>query len=165
MPAGVLYAPIGAPVVTLNAAPDEDPEAAAEAIAKKNRRTGLLTDDEDILRAMEPDGRGLRIPVTFTRAGALSSAASVASPAQFADLERHVRAMLAEMGRSLACGETDADPLIPQSTGRLTCETCPYHAVCRFDTALEPVRTAKNLSRADFFDSLTDTAAQGGDPA
>ena len=154
VPAGVLYAPIGAPVVTLAASPDEDPREAADTIAKRNKRTGLLTDDEAVLRAMEPDGKGLRIPVTFTGSGALSANASVASPAQFAALERHVRRLLTEMGQSLARGDTDAVPLIPQSSGRLTCETCPYHAVCRFDPEIEPVREAGSLSRADFFESL-----------
>ena len=92
--------------------------------------------------------------MTFTRAGALPANAPVASPAQFEALERHVRGMLAEMGRSLAQGENEADPIVPQSSGRLTCETCPYHAVCRFDTLLEPVRTADSLSRSDFFARL-----------
>ena len=162
VPAGVLYAPIGSPVVTLSASPEEDPEKAEELIARRNRRTGLLTDDEAVLRAMEPDGQGVRIPVTFTRAGAVSANAPVASPAQFAALERHVRAMLAEMGQSLSRGENGAKPVVPQSTGRLTCETCPYHAVCRFDPTLEQPQVLDSLSRADFFERLEADDGEGG---
>ena len=101
--------------------------------------------------------------MTFTKTGALSSGAPVASPEQFAAVERHVKAMLAEMGHALAGGENEAFPVIPQSTGRLTCETCPYRAACRFDPAAEPVRALESLSRADFFARLEADGTQGGE--
>ncbi|MEA4824341.1 MAG: PD-(D/E)XK nuclease family protein [Clostridiaceae bacterium] len=152
LPAGVLYAPIGSSIVTLPAPPEDEKEL-DDAVAKKNRRSGLLLNDPELLRAMEPAARGVRIPVTFTKSGVPNARAPVASPEQFKSLERHVRRMLAEMGRGISRGEVDADPVVPQ-TGLAACETCPYRAVCRFDDNLERPRRIENLSRDAFFSKI-----------
>ncbi len=158
-PAGVLYAPIGSPVVTLAQAPEDDPEAAREAAAKRSARSGLFTDDPEILRAMDPSGRGQCIPVRFTSAGALRADAPVAAPEQFQDLRRHVEAMLSSMGTSLASGDNEARPTRDIS-GRLFCETCRFRSVCRFDPDSEPVHRLSSLGRADFFAQLAGETAE-----
>ncbi|MDY3287213.1 MAG: PD-(D/E)XK nuclease family protein [Eubacteriales bacterium] len=152
VPAGVLYAPVGSPILSLPAYPEDEEELRA-AVAKKNSRTGLLADDAELLHAMEPDARGVRIPVKFTKTGAPRAGSPVASPEQFRSLERHVRRMLREMGRGLACGDNDASPIVPKN-GYPACALCPYHAVCRFDESLEQPRRPGALSRDAFFQKI-----------
>lgn len=62
-PAGVLYMPASSPVV--NAERGEPAESIEEKRKKTFRMNGLLLDDLDVIKGMEPSGRGVYIPVTL----------------------------------------------------------------------------------------------------
>lgn len=128
-PAGILYAPINAPVHSADANLSADELTAA--LIKKGNRKGLLIQDEDVLQAMEPGLAGRFIPVTVNAKNVVSHK-HTATAQQMAILGDHVRGMLEQMGRELREGRTQAAPRMVDSS-RTSCDFCDYHAVCHFD--------------------------------
>ncbi len=145
VPAGVLYVP------ARDVLPDTDRAATAEALDELReralRRSGLLTEDMDVLEAMEHGlrGKGRFIPVNvkFPKAtkknpepaGELQkNTSSVADLARFGKLARHTRKRLLEIGQELRKGAVEARPC--EHGGIVYCEWCEFRAACRFDEGL-----------------------------
>ena len=128
VPAGVLYTPARDPILSV------DSTAAQEAIdakrAKELVRSGLILDDDDVIRAMEHGDAPKYIPVTF-KAGK-PAAGSLASLEKMGSLSRHIDRMLLEMGRSLHAGDISADPFF-KGTQDNACAYCAYREACFFD--------------------------------
>lgn len=159
VPAGVLYVP----------ARDELPEAeraeTAEALdalrAKALRRSGLLSDDMDILEAMEHglSGTAKFIPVTVKLpkkgedAPSLGSRSSVADLAKFGRLARYTNRKLLEMGKELRRGSCEADPY--KHGQKDFCEWCDFRAACRFDeSAGDKKRILHTVKDEEFWEQI-----------
>lgn len=143
-PAGVLYMP----AKRMSAAADGLDEGDAEAILdKKLRMNGILLNEEESLRAMEPEGKGIFIPAVYTASGKLDARySSVAALAFFGRLRRRIDELLGAMGESLHQGLVAPDPL--DGMGSKACKYCDFGAVCPLD-ANAPHRQVKKLSAAD----------------
>ena len=168
-PAGVLYVP--ARDTLPDAARAEDDETLRVMRDRALRRSGLLSDEIDILEAMEQglSGEGKYIPVRLktakpTRknpepAPELSVTSSVASLERFGRLARHTQRKLIEMARELQNGSVEADPCV--HGGVAQCQFCDFRAACRFDeTAGDHYRKLKNFKDSEVWEML-----EGGDDA
>ena len=168
-PAGVLYVP--ARDTLPDAARAEDDETLRVLRDRALRRSGLLSDEIDILEAMEQglSGEGKYIPVRLktakpTRknpepAPELSVTSSVASLERFGRLARHTQRKLIEMARELQNGSVEADPCV--HGGVAQCQFCDFRAACRFDeTAGDHYRKLKNFKDSEVWEML-----EGGDDA
>ena len=128
VPAGVMYVPARSALVAVDGA-DETAE-----IDRKQRgelrRSGLVLDDPDMIRAWEKDDEPLYIPLKRAKGGGWSPE-SVASAAQMGRLYRHVRKTIASMAEELRGGAIDADPYFRSRTDR-ACENCDFFDACRF---------------------------------
>ena len=131
-PAGILYMPAKKPVAS--AGRDASPQEIASAHNKQLRMNGLLVAEEDVLRAMEPDGGGVYVPYSVTKSG-LSARSSVASQEDFGRIEQKIRALLTGMGERLHAGDIAVRPL--DGTDSPACKYCDYRAVCLRDRARE----------------------------
>lgn len=157
VPAGVLYVP----------ARDELPDAERAVTAaeldllrsKALRRSGLLSDDMDVLEAMEHglSGTAKFIPVTVKlpkkgeECPTLGSRSSVAGLARFGQLARHTRKKLLEMGRELRRGSCIADPY--RQGQKDFCQWCDFRAACRFDeSAGDRKRSLRTVKDAEFWE-------------
>ena len=132
LPAGVLYVPARDPEVPVSGT--ESPEEVASARQKLRRRRGLLLNDPELLRAMEP---GLAesprfLPVKLGKDGAPDSRSSVVSAPGLRKLGGHMQRTLQAIGEQLAHGEIRANPYYKSRTD-LACSQCPYWAACLFD--------------------------------
>ena len=162
VPAGVLYVP----------AHDELPDterSATEAEIEKLRsdalkRSGLLSDDMDILEAMEHGmvKQGKFIPITLTQpkkgedVPGLGKRSSVADLAKFGRLARYTQKKLLEMGQELRRGSCEADPY--QYKNRDFCEWCDYRAACRFDeSAGDRKRVLRKLKDEEVWEKIGGT--------
>lgn len=155
LPAGLLYMPSRSPVVKTDG---ELSEAELELEqTKAMRMNGLLLDDEQVLRAMEPEVQRVFIPVKLKADGTPDRYSSVATLAQFGALGRRAQKLLADMAMTLREGDVDARPY---ATGNKSpCSYCDYRAVCGHeaeDRVREPQFDSKEAVMAALNESEED---------
>lgn len=128
-PAGVLYAPARDAITS--APHDLSDEELSKEKMKNIRRSGLLIDDPEVIRAMENKENGGYLPVKFRKDGSLSGD-SIASLERLGALSKHIDMLIAQMGRELRSGSISADPYF---RGQLdnACVYCDYFDVCHFN--------------------------------
>lgn len=126
-PAGVLYIPAWDKIIS---APADlsDAEISAKR-ASGHRRSGLLLDDPDVLRAMEESDTPVRLPVKW-KDGA-PSGDSLASAERLGLLERRIHDTLTAMTKELRAGSITADPFYRGAQDN-ACLYCDYADACRF---------------------------------
>lgn len=159
VPAGVLYVP------ARDELPDAERAVTAEGLdllrSKALRRSGLLSDDMDVLEAMEHglSGTARFIPVTVKlpkkgeESPTLGSRSSVAGLAKFGRLARHTRKKLLEMGQELRRGSCEADPY--KQGQKDFCQWCDFRAACRFDeSAGDRKRILRTVKDEEFWERI-----------
>ncbi len=127
LPAGIIYMSAGAPRV--DAQPGEDAEETARRAAEKLTRTGILLNDEKILRAMEQNLESKYIPVRLNKNGGISTNIPLSDIAGFGKLMKDAEATIAKIAGEMKSGEASARPL--REGQHDACKWCPYGAVCR----------------------------------
>jgi len=147
-PAGVLYMPAKRSSVM-----STDRAEVQKQLADRLRMKGLVLDDMDVVRAMEPEVSGTYIPVTLKLNGDPSEKSALASMEFFGRTERHIRQLLQEMGEGLLQGKITCDPLDSKSTKDNACVYCDYKAACPL-LGQSPHRRVAGLSVAQKKDLL-----------
>ncbi len=145
LPAGLLYMPSKSPMIEVDSKLDE--QQLEEKQTRAMRMNGLLLDDEQVLRAMEPDIAGVFIPVKQNKNGSMRAGSSIASLEQFGILGKRAQAILTDMALTLRGGDIDAAPFTPKGTNS-PCGYCPYRAVCGHedgDRVREPHYAGKDI--------------------
>lgn len=126
-PAGVLYMPAGEVLPELpRAASGDDAEKRRLAQYKMN---GFVLEDPEVVAAMEPDARGVFIPVEQNKDGSFSKRSSLLKLEELGKLERYVTRLVTRMAEELYKGQIDATPSYSKGN-RPPCEYCDYAAVC-----------------------------------
>lgn len=128
LPAGLLYMPSKPPMIEVAGAVGENDLETKQ--TKAMRMNGLLLDDEQVLRAMEPDVAGVFIPAKMNKNGSMRAGSSLASLEQFGALGRRAEKLLTDMAQTLRKGDIDAAPFTPAGAQKSHCDFCPYRAVC-----------------------------------
>lgn len=107
-------------------------EQTAKLLEKKLGRVGIFTDNEDILRAMEPDLNGKYIPVKFTeKSGVKPSSARLPLQSEegFEMLYEMTKEKVIEMAEDLCRGKINVTQDV---SGRISpCDRCEMRSVCR----------------------------------
>ncbi|MCL2579788.1 MAG: PD-(D/E)XK nuclease family protein [Oscillospiraceae bacterium] len=140
VPAGVLYMPVGTKPVTSERGEDEEMIAAQS--QKQWKMSGLLLDDEESLRGMERELKGVFIPAKMGKDG-LDARSALAGKAEMGRLSRKIRALVGEMADCLMLGRLPATPL--RSADFDPCDYCEMGALCGF----EPGDTHKTVAKMD----------------
>lgn len=126
-PAGVLYIPARDPILLADSdLPDEE---IAQSRTKGLRRSGLILDDPDVIRAMEPECAPRRLPVKW-KDGAPSGEA-LASAERLGLLSRHIDETLTVLANELQKGSIAANPYFKGAQDN-ACQYCDFAAACRF---------------------------------
>ncbi len=162
-PAGVLYVPVRDTVP--DAARSEEDETLQILRERALRRSGLLSDEIDILQSMEKGltGDGKFIPVRIKvpkptkkdpePTPEIAAISSVASLERFGRLARYTQKKLIEMGKEVLAGSVDADPAVQGNVSQ--CEWCDFRAACRFDeTAGDRCRMLKKWKDSEVWEKL-----------
>lgn len=163
VPAGLLYVPVREELI--DAERETDVEYLRKLREKALQRSGLVTDDMDILDAMEHDlsGDGRFIPIKLLapkkkkgeeeQNPALAAASAVADLEKFGHLARYAQDKLLEMGRELAQGDVRVDPY--RMGQQEYCQWCEFRPACQFDEGSgDRMRSLKALSDEDFWKNI-----------
>ena len=148
-PAGVLYMPSVSPSVSADYGDDED--SIIKSVMKEYRMRGVVLDDDDVLTAMEPDKKGVYIPVSFKGDTVSAGEDSLATLEQMGAIFRRVDVLLSQMAESLYDGGVSDVPLKGEYDG---CQYCRYSAVCMHNDD-DPCREGVKLSKDQVYDELT----------
>lgn len=159
VPAGVLYIPARTEVV--DAERSESEEKVRKEREKALRRKGLLSDDMDILEAMEKgvteQAKYLPIKLKKGEEPTLNEAVSaVASLERFGKLARFAQKKLLQMGEEISMGTIKANP-IQRDKNTKHCDYCDFRAACHFDDAMgDKMHAIKALKGEEFWESLSE---------
>ena len=155
VPAGVLYLP--ARDVIVSEKRGASPAKIESDIQKELRRSGLVLEDADILRAMEHDAleNPIYLPISVKKDGTITD--GVASAHQLGRLGKYTEYLLRQIAGELARGNVDADPISrsPQDTA---CRWCAYASACYFRDGVgsDRRRYLKKTAPADFWQNIED---------
>ena len=129
LPAGVMYVPARAPLLSVDTRAEADPESLRAERIKQLRRSGLIRDDAAVQEAWEHGADKQYIPIKLRRGKA--SPDSVASAAQLGLLGRNIQKQLRGMAGQLRGGSIAADPYY-RSQRENACLRCDYYSACHF---------------------------------
>ena len=155
IPVGVQYFPARVRYLSTDGRPDD--EEAEKKRSKEWRREGLLLDDEEILRAMEPEDTGKRLNFTVKKDGSRSG--DLASREQMKLLERYVQRTLGKLVEDIASGDVTPNPYTRGDHG--ACTWCPYGSICHREE-VEGRRNYKTMSAQRFWEELGKEMGHGG---
>jgi len=152
-PAGVLYFPARVPFLSAKERPTEE-EAEAERM-KESRRSGLLLDDERLLRAMEQyDDQPEFLPFKEGKDGKRSG--DLATGQQLKLLREHVAKTLESITDSILDGQVHPNPYF-QGSEKSACRFCSYASVCHLDSCNPEVRHFASKQAKEFWKRLEGT--------
>lgn len=128
-PAGVLYLP--ARDVIISAKSDlEDKELEAQK-NKTLQRSGLILNDESVLKAMENTETLAFLPISKTDGSNKSDKKSLASSAEFEGLSEYIIELLKKFAETLLRGEIGPEPYF-RSNDINACKYCDFKEACSF---------------------------------
>lgn len=133
-PAGILYVP---------ATRDENQPS--------HRASGLLCENETVIREMEKDNAGVFVPpLEYTKTGALSASRQpfFVREEAFGVIFDYIEQLAAKMGQALSSGEIAADPIDSSDSGSDACRYCDYRSVCGRDENRENRKVPKLKNEA-----------------
>lgn len=128
-----------------------DDETGGDKSLKAFKMSGLVSDNQDIIHAMDnatTSGWSAVIPVYLLKDGTPSrNQSKLANPDQYEKLKRHVKRAVTEIGQEILAGNIDIKPV---RDGNITpCTYCRYRTVCGFDIDEHPCRYTKKFSSDD----------------
>ena len=129
LPAGVLY--YSASVADVNSSAPRSVEEGLRAAEKSITRKGVLTDDEDVLRAMECglDGKYIAVTIKDDAPKAKNKSITLAEQGFFDELKEHTESLITAIARDMYEGKIEAQPL--EHKGKVKCRWCEMRAICR----------------------------------
>ena len=148
IPAGVQYFPARAPLMSADGRLSDE-EAEQERL-KQWKRRGLLLENEDVLKAMDPDGDMSRMCCTRKKDGSISG--DLADREQLRLLEKYVFRVLKKMVDDIASGNVAPNPYT-RGTSHDACAFCPYGPVCH-KAEVEGRRNYKTMTAQRFWEGV-----------
>ncbi len=146
LPGGVEYFPARVPYIPADG--PLTPEEAEEERTKNFTRSGLFLEEDRVLRAMEPEALGTRLPVKEKKDGTLTG--SLATSHQFQVLEGFVFHLLADMVQEISSGNVSPNPY-SRGSAFDACRFCPYGSVCHPEKCAEK-RNFRALKAQEFWE-------------
>ena len=147
IPVGVQYFPARVRYLNTDGRPED-----ADAEKKRSRewrREGLLLQDEEILKAMEPGEEIKRLNYKVKKDGSLDG--DLATREQMKLLEGYVFRTLGKLVEEIASGDISPNPYTRGDHG--ACTWCPYGSICH-KAEVEGRRNYKTMSAQRFWEEL-----------
>lgn len=151
VPCGVLYHP--ARDVILRQDRGISDEKLKAALQSELRRTGLVLEEPEVLRAMEHSAleAPAYLPISVKKDGSLTG--GIATAAQLGKLGRYVDRLLHQIAGEISRGNIDADPYVrgPQDSA---CTYCAFASACYFDAGRDGHRQLYKTDAETFWTML-----------
>ncbi|MCL2051331.1 MAG: PD-(D/E)XK nuclease family protein [Lachnospiraceae bacterium] len=141
IPAAVLYYHVSDPMLSDEA--DFDPLEADEKIFEKLKMTGLVNDDEEIIRLLDRDftTKSKVIPVARKKDGEFTSNSGILSREDFTVLKSFAASKIKAMGQQIKAGDITKAPYENKELNG--CTYCNFKNVCGFDPRIPGYQTRK----------------------
>lgn len=153
-PAGMLYFPVKDTILSVKSR-SITPEKLQAERDKELRRTGLLLNDPQVLKAMEHSALEAPryLPIRVDKGGNVSG--SLAGAEQLGQLGRYVHTLLEGVAAELRDGNIDADPWA-KSQEETYCRFCHWGDACHFKEGRggDCLRYISPITKEDFFQQL-----------
>ena len=127
-----------------------DKEADEENSLKAFKMSGLLADNENVIRAMDRNASGWSavIPVYIKNDGTVSrSQSKLADAERYEKLKRYVKNAVVKIGKEIISGNVDIKPV--RDSNITPCSYCRYRMICGFDPEIHSCRYTKHFSSDD----------------
>ena len=154
--AGVQYFPARFPYLTEDGQLSEE-EAAKERLSVTRRR-GLILNDEDVIRAMDPGEELKRLSCRRKADGTISG--DVADAYQLRMLRGYVFRLLGTLVDDIAEGYVNPNPYT-RGSAHSACAWCPYGAICAGERE-KGRRNYKTMTAQRFWDEIEKEAGRHG---
>jgi len=154
--AGVQYFPARVPILSADGRLTQT--EADQMRGKEWVRKGLLLQDEDVLRAMDPSGNMSRLCCGRNKAGDLVG--DLADRDQFVLLRQYVFGLLRNMVAEVASGNVAPNPYT-RGTSHNACSYCPYGSICK-PSQEEGRRDFKKMTADEFWNGIKKEVGHNG---
>ena len=129
-PAGALYHSSALSAVPLDSYPDGENRVDVRKLAEKGfTRSGILTNEVDVLRAMNHHLDSDYLPGVKVSKLGMVSGSSLVSPEAFSEIEREISSIVSSIAEKMRSGVADASPLVYK--GKTPCTYCDMRPICR----------------------------------
>lgn len=135
IPAAMLYYHVSDPMTETDKG-QPDPSEINAAIVDALKMTGMVSDDEEVIRLLDRDfeTKSSVIPVARKKDGSFTQASSVLSEKDFRTVSDYVSHKIRELGVSILDGDIGLNPYEQKDAS--ACTYCDYKGVCGFDRKL-----------------------------
>lgn len=135
LPAAMLYYHVSDPMTETDQG-EPDPEEIEKAILDELKMTGMVSDDEEVIRLLDKnfETKSAVIPVAKKKDGSFTQASSVLSEEDFETVSNYVSHKIKELGTSILDGSIALNPY--EQKEQAACTYCAYKGVCGFDKKL-----------------------------
>ena len=104
-------------------------EEAREITLNSMDRSGIVSDERDVLDAMDRGITGRYVPVSLKADGSYKKSASLATLERFGELYREMESVICRIAAEMKSGKAGAVPL--EHHGSVKCDWCAMRHVCR----------------------------------
>lgn len=135
IPAAMLYYHVSDPMTETEKG-KPDPQEIEKAILDELKMTGMVSDDEEVIRLMDSEftDKSQLLPVARKKDGSFTKNSGILSSEDFKVVSDYVNTKIKEIGTSILDGEIALNPY-EQSNGN-ACTYCNYRSICGFDRKL-----------------------------
>ncbi|MDE7273564.1 MAG: helicase-exonuclease AddAB subunit AddB [Lachnospiraceae bacterium] len=155
IPAAMLYYHVSDPMTETDKGKPDASEI-EEAILEELKMTGMVSDDEEVIKLLDKDfeTKSTIIPVARKKDGSFTQTSSVLSDEDFKTVSDYVNHKIKELGVSILDGDIGLSPYEQKDAN--ACTYCDYKGVCGFDKKLGSrlVRHLEDLNQDDAMERM-----------
>ena len=164
LPAGIFYYHVDDPYIEGRAG--MSPEEIGEAMLEQLKLDGIVSDEEEVYRAMDADMGSAShiIPVKLKKDGSLSAVSKTLSDTAFSNIGDYVQQMIQNLGEDMMGGNVAAEPYLQEK--KSGCDYCSYRSVCGFDEKIPGYgyrRLEKSMKDEEVLQKISERLKKGGD--
>ncbi len=163
IPAAMLYYHVSDPLAETDKG-KPDPQEIENAILEELKMTGMVRDDEAVIRLLDKDfeTKSSVIPVARKKDGSFTQASGVLSGEDFDTVSRYVNHKIRALGGAILDGEVGLNPYRQGDTA--ACTYCAYNSVCGFDSKLgaDLVRHLEEMDNETATERMKEQMDEGG---
>lgn len=164
IPAAMLYYHVSDPMTETEKG-KPDPAEIENAILEELKMTGMVSDDEEVIRLLDSDfeSKSSIIPVARKKDGSFTQTSSVLSDEDFDTVSHYVNHKIKELGTAILDGDIGLNPY--EQGNANACTYCVYSSVCGFDKKLGAglVRHLDDMDNDTAMERIKEQMAEGGD--
>lgn len=135
LPAAMLYYHVSDPITETEKG-KPDPQEIERAILDELKMTGMVSDEEDVIRLMDNEftEKSQILPIARKKDGSFTKASGILSKEDFQTISDYVNHKIKEIGTSILGGEISLNPY--EQGKQNACTYCSYRSICGFDRKL-----------------------------